>query len=399
MKILCITDVYQLLSGYIFAKEAPQGQPGFYKFLQESQNRKHEVHIIFRTGKPVVHKLSDNLYSYPGNFSQNTLDHLPFQFLFEVLSAVLLGLRLNRKMKFDVIYGQQSYGAAAGYILSRLFRVPNATRLYGSALYAQYGANKWRIILNNLKSALPFIFPSRYLIITQDGTQANKIAEAFGVDGDRLRIWFNGIDKDAVIDQKADGVLWPVPAGTKSILWLGRLQGWKHPERALEAFDQLRKIRDDVHLVFIGSGSSVPALTTKVDQLQLNDCVHFLGSVSHKSVSAYCKKADIFLSLLDFSNLSNTVIEAMSSGCCVVALDNGDTDLLIKDGETGILVNPDSLSTLPNLLNKLLNDQEYRTSIGKRAQNFIYEHLPSWEERINQEVDLLENLARENWHD
>ena len=396
MKILCITDVYQLLSGYIFANEAPQGQPGFYKFLQESQNRKHEVHVIFRTDKPVVHKLSDNLFSYPGNFSQKTLDHLPFQFLFEVLSAVWIGLRLSRKIKFDVIYGQQGYGAAAGYLLSRLLRLPNATRLYGSALYAQYGANKWRIILNNLKSALPFILPSRYLIITQDGTQANKIAEVFGVAGDRLRIWFNGIDKDIVVDQQGSGVNWPVPGETKSILWLGRLQGWKHPERALEAFGHLRKIRHDVHLVFVGSGSSIPVLTASVDQLQLNDCVHFLGSVSHESVSAYCKKADIFLSLLDFSNLSNTVIEAMSSGCCVVALDNGDTGLLIKDGETGILVNPNSLPNLPNVINNLLDDQEYRTSIGKKARNFIYEHLPSWEERINQEVDLLESLAGEN---
>jgi glycosyltransferase involved in cell wall biosynthesis len=391
MRILCITLPF--CKNFISGKGEPDGMPGFYKFVREVETRGHELHVIFRTNQPVISQLSDRVFFYSGNIAERWRARLRRKFLLDVIGAVVLGWRLGRQIQFDVIYGQQSHGTLSAFILGKLLGVPNVTRLYGSLLYGQYGPNRWRMLRGNLKATLPFVLPSRYLVISQDGTQADRVARLFGVKDDRLRVWFNGVDRDLFNQAEDDAIDWPVPEGAESLLWLGRLQGWKRPDRAIEALHSLVSSRQDVHLVFVGDGDWVPELVSRVGELGLDKHVHFTGAVPHRQVASFYRRCDIFLSLFDYSNLSNTVIEAMACGCCVVALNEGDTSLLIRDGETGFLVDKASLESVPSLLNRLLDDDGLRTEVGSRAQEFVQEHLPSWDERIAMEIALLESLA------
>jgi len=77
----------------------------------------------------------------------------------------------------------------------------------------------------------------------------------------------------------------------------------------------------------------------------------------------------------------------------VVALNGGTTSELIKNGENGILIEDDRLGELPQIINNLLENNEERKRIAKNGQRTILEQWPSWEERVRDEVDLVEKLA------
>ena len=48
---------------------------------------------------------------------------------------------------------------------------------------------------------------------------------------------------------------------------------------------------------------------------------------------------------------------------------------------------------LPQIINNLLENSEERKRIAKNGQRTILEQWPSWEERVRDEVDLVEKLA------
>lgn len=77
----------------------------------------------------------------------------------------------------------------------------------------------------------------------------------------------------------------------------------------------------------------------------------------------------------------------------MVALNRGTTSELIKNGENGILIEDDRLGELPQIINNLLENNEERKRIAKNGQRTILEQWPSWEERVRDEVDLVEKLA------
>ena len=51
------------------------------------------------------------------------------------------------------------------------------------------------------------------------------------------------------------------------------------------------------------------------------------------------------------------------------------------------------LPDLPQIINNLLENNEERKRIAKNGQRTILEQWPSWEERVRDEVDLVEKLA------
>jgi len=127
-------------------------------------------------------------------------------------------------------------------------------------------------------------------------------------------------------------------------------------------------------------------------KLHIDDKIIFLGALNHSQVIQYLNASSIYVSLYDLSNISNSVLEAMVAGKCVVALDVGDTKNLIKNNENGILVNKDELNRLPFILKEILEDESLRDEIGKSAKLFAEKKLLSWEERGEVEVRLINKL-------
>lgn len=158
-----------------------------------------------------------------------------------------------------------------------------------------------------------------------------------------------------------------------SILWVGRMIDWKHPDAAVEIALQLKKDGVDFELNMIGSGPMEEALKNMIKEYGLEDCVHLLGSMNPDAVRQKMEEHQIFLFTSDFNEGWGAVLnEAMNSGCAVVASHAcGSVPFLIKQGHNGLAYEYGNEEQLYDKIKPLLKDVALCRNIGEQAKTAI----------------------------
>lgn len=163
--------------------------------------------------------------------------------------------------------------------------------------------------------------------------------------------------------------------GKLSILWVGRLIEWKHPDSSVRLAEKLRQKGYDFELNIIGNGAMEEQLRQMIHEKQLENCVSMLGAMSPEKVRNYMEAADIFLFTSDFNEGWGAVLnEAMNSGCAVVASHAiGSVPFLIRDGENGLIYKNGDENGLFNRVVQLINHPEKRKQMGRMAYQTLAE--------------------------
>jgi len=174
---------------------------------------------------------------------------------------------------------------------------------------------------------------------------------------------------------------------------VSRLVKSKQIDLIIKAMPELLKHSKNVKLVIVGDGVEKNNLEVLSINLGLKDFVYFAGSQEQYKIIDYMNIADLFISMNALSSMSNPVFEAMICKKAIVALNTGKTEDIIKNNITGILVDLEQIDKLPEIVNNLLEDDAKREILGKNAQQLIYNEWPSWEERVDYEVDLVEKAC------
>ncbi|WP_368731575.1 glycosyltransferase family 4 protein [Calderihabitans maritimus] len=239
--------------------------------------------------------------------------------------------------------------------------------------------------------------PTDLVIMTNDGTQGNRVLEQLGVKTDRVRFWINGVDWELfeVMPDK-DEARRNLGIDRKWVLLtVSRLIGWKRVERSIRALPEVVKEYSDVILIVVGDGPERAYLEKLTKELGMENHVRFEGAVGRKEIPKYFAAADIFLSLYDWSNVGNPLLEAMMAGKCIVTLNNGDTGKFIENGYNGVLLEYEELQKLPEVIKRLLADEGCRKQLGKNARRFAKEYFWTWQERMDAEVKEVSNLIKQ----
>lgn len=161
----------------------------------------------------------------------------------------------------------------------------------------------------------------------------------------------------------------------KSILWVGRLIDWKHPEIALEIAKRLVNDGYDFMLNIIGTGDMEEEISNSIQKLGLQKHVKMLGSMSPEEVREYMEKSQIFLMTSDRQEGWGAVLnESMNSGCAVVANSaTGSAPYLVNDGENGFLYNENNIDDMYKKVKYILDNPEFAKDMGEKAHYTITE--------------------------
>lgn len=154
-----------------------------------------------------------------------------------------------------------------------------------------------------------------------------------------------------------------------SILWAGRLIGWKHPEAAVQLAASLKEKGYSFRMSMIGNGEMEMQLHDMIREKGLEDCVEMLGTMPPEEVRRHMEKADIYLFTSDFNEGWGAVLnESMNSGCAVVASHAiGSVPFLIKNGENGLIYENGNQLDLEKQVLRLLEDGAFRKKIAENA--------------------------------
>lgn len=111
-------------------------------------------------------------------------------------------------------------------------------------------------------------------------------------------------------------------------------------------------------------------LIQKVKNLNLTDCVHFLGMISNiekiyqtSDIVTHCsKKPEPF---------GRVIIEAMASGCSVIATNAGGAAEIVNHNQNGLLVTPGSGEELGKALYRLMADYSLRSQLAAQGRKDV----------------------------
>jgi glycosyltransferase involved in cell wall biosynthesis len=156
-----------------------------------------------------------------------------------------------------------------------------------------------------------------------------------------------------------------IKKGMKVVLYLGRISFEKRLDVLLEAFGMME--RKDAVLVIAGGGPYIQNFKDLARSMGLKSVV-FTGFIKDADVGSAYASADVFASASDTETFGLTFVEAMNAGCPVVGVRRLGAKEVIREGKTGLLVEPSDPSALARAIERLLTDRKLHDRMGKEGK-------------------------------
>lgn len=159
-----------------------------------------------------------------------------------------------------------------------------------------------------------------------------------------------------------------------TFVFAGALDKRKGLHILLPAFKLLRQSVPEARLVLVGSGTYEHEIRTMIRDLQLE--VTFTPWTDHQHLIATLAAADVFV----YPSIAHggweeqfgySMAEASLMELPVIATRSGSIDEVVKDGETGILVEPGNVGELANAMRVIALDPALRPRYGLAGRNRI----------------------------
>ncbi len=153
---------------------------------------------------------------------------------------------------------------------------------------------------------------------------------------------------------------------------IGRLEDQKGHTFFIKALPKIVTEHPNVQVLFVGDGNLKDSLLEQTKRNGTEGYISFLGF--RKDLPELLSIIDVLVLPSLFEGMPLTLIEAAAMGVPVVATSVDGSKDVVLDGETGYLLShPNKTEIIVEYVNKLLNHQQLRLSMGvasiKRAKN------------------------------
>ncbi|MGN0395679.1 MAG: glycosyltransferase family 4 protein [Coprococcus sp.] len=180
------------------------------------------------------------------------------------------------------------------------------------------------------------------------------------------------------------------------LLWVGGI--W--PRKGLKVLiDALHSSKfENYSLDIVGNGQDFKASEKLVREFGLESKVHFLGPLSYNEVNNMYDNADVFVftSLRDTSG--NVVLEAMSHGLPVIAINHHGVGEIVTE-ETGIRIDPISYNSLKRgfaeAIERYAKEPQLMKQHGLSGRKRL-EECYSWEHNAKVLQNIYEGIAEKS---
>ncbi len=290
-------------------------------------------------------------------------------------------------------------------LVSHLLPMGTVARLVGRWLKIPYGVMVHGTDLNlalaahgrKRREAQRVLREARYVIANSSYT-ANLVS-GLGVQPERLLTVrpCPSFPPETVVDEiAADKLRVALGVGASFlVLSVGRLVARKDFATVIRAVAELRGRGYDVRYVIVGDGPERQALELAAVQAGIEQYVKFAGAVPAADLPTYFSAADVF-AMVPRSGVDGVegfgivYLEANLMGRPAIGSRSAGVPDAVRDGKTGLLVNPGDVNELALALRSLADDPVRATRLGLEGRQRVLEQF-TWR---RQAAPLVETLTR-----
>ncbi len=159
----------------------------------------------------------------------------------------------------------------------------------------------------------------------------------------------------------------------KLVLFGGRLSQPKGGHQIIRAMQKIVAVVPDAFLIVMGKRDEyMEQMLDLAEKTKIRDHVLTTGWISGQDLkSAYASAHVVAMPSVYFEPFGLICLEAMASKKPVVATCFGGTPEIVKDGETGYIVNPLHIEELADKIVELLMDQDKANSFGQAGRELL----------------------------
>jgi glycosyltransferase involved in cell wall biosynthesis len=228
----------------------------------------------------------------------------------------------------------------------------------------------WQRILDRQAS-------KRAVFLANSRAVAASLVEG-GLERGRVRFLHYGVDCNHFHPEGSHEQL----EGDPIVLGVGRLHRQKGFQDLLRA---VARLSVPASVVLVGDGPLHGALRRTAEELGVGLTV--VPGV--RDIAPYLRRADVVALPSLYEGLPNVLLEALATGCSVVASDLPGHREVIRDGENGILIPPSDVEALTGAIDCALRDDG---SLGAKGRETVLTHF-RWQTYIERRKLLYESIA------
>lgn len=260
------------------------------------------------------------------------------------LKTYFLISKVLRKIKPNIIHG--NIGGII-YALAYLFFHKNvkAVHTIHTSARIEFGKVK-RLILKC------FYLRKRIIPVVLSNNSFDEFIDTYKINKNYVYVINNGIDVDRF------ACLRNFYKEEITIGHVGRFEEVKNHKLIVSIFEKLNIKGYGVSLRLVGKGS----LFKKIQERLMNKNVEFVLETA--KIEEELEKIDIFLFPSLYEGLPLSLIEAMASGCVIVASSVGGINDLIVDGKNGYKIKNYDVDEYVKIIEMLINDRNLMETIS-----------------------------------
>jgi len=230
--------------------------------------------------------------------------------------------------------------------------------------------------------------------------QAQKVLRELGLDpqAEHVKVVPLGADPEQFrpgIDTREVRARYRLNGGPW-VVTVARLEDYKGVDTALKAVARVRASGADVSYLVVGAGKRGKAYKKLADDLRIADAVRFVGNVPEADLPALYNIAMAYIGVsrraegTRVEGFGIALAEASASGLPVIAGRSGGVPEAVREGETGLVVDPEDGEAVVAALSRLLGDQLLARRLGQGGRKAV-ETYYNWDRVIR---DLREIEAQ-----